>query len=206
MALLGPELARKQVLKYLQDNLNTEIDKIELERNDGLTVPAVDAWFAYERDRSDVDNVRCEVYRQPARAGDTNTVVFPLWDRNMSNRLSASAALNMRCMVEIALSHSNRDNVDAFEMQDRSDRYAAALIRLIRNDPELGYSGSAQISTTILRLVVSERKTGAGDPGAVDISRVDTVTMLLAIELTEDKDSEGVLDGGNPPTVSAETF
>lgn len=210
VAVMLSELGRKALLKSLQDNLASELTDIVTERGDSLALAAPKSWFGYERrpggkERRDVDGVSVEVYERPGTG-----VGFPLWPRQVGAFTSGASpppSLQSSVALEVTLWHANRDGVSGGLMRDRSDRYGAAIMRVIRNDPTLGVSGIiVQMSPDNAILIGPEK--AAKDSGVDNPADGDLVRVRLTVDQQETSIGEGVASGGVPPLppLGTETF
>lgn len=204
VAVLLAERARKALLKTLQDNLPTELDAIDLERDDGLVLPDVTSWYGYKKLTSDPDEVECSVY--PGEEG----ILFPRWETlDAGGHLgSRSGDIGSDTSMVIALTHANRGDqatgqiLKASEMQDRSDRYGAAIVRILRDNSKLSVNDNdADVWVIPDRVVISEKDTAQASER---IDRVDRVLVYCRIRQVETGVNENVSGGGTAPIATTE--
>jgi hypothetical protein len=176
----------------LEQSLSTFCQSIDTEAADGIGLPAPTAWFNARGGKMFGDtaqvNVWCESFTSPD------------WQANATNwSLSTDAPFSAEYVIKSRLTHSNRAMLSFADMETRSQRYAAALIRCItRAHPTLLAGGVAFVNS----YDVAMDSTIQGDPETE--RRFDSIEMSLVLCLTEDSSGEGAPSGGSVSTVLKE--
>jgi len=193
MAVLLAERAIGQLLLALQDGTNglaAELTKIQSERGDSITTAGPDRWYTAPRAELSSDAVAVEAFADVIRFVDQEKRL-PAWT------LGVREAMPSEIDVTIRLTHANRGMVPLGTMRKRTDRYTAALARVLRNFPTLmdttGFVRWAQLR---------EARTTTEDQIVDNEGRivVDRLTMGITVNLNEGSSGEGVASGGVPPS------
>jgi hypothetical protein len=198
MAIMLAELPVRAMLALLQTNLSGELIGIVSERADSVALATPTAWYCWFRDEGMPD--RCEVEVSEEGTG----VDFPNFRTDIS-RWTTGQRVGLRSSVRIVvgLNHANRgDSAGSVGyrtslMRVRSWRYAAALLRCIRNTPTLGFP------TQIMAFPESVRySTRQAQDGSANIERVE---VTVRCEIQETASGEGAPAGGTPPSATLES-
>lgn len=196
VAVMGFELALRAMLGTLQANLNSELTAVGNEANDTLTPPAIDAWYCWRREENVVSRAACEVYEVGGTTLDD-------WNSQVSAWTAGSRLpLRMKHSLEVSVTFANRglngQTMRTSEMKVLAMRYVIAIIRTVRNFPDLGQTGRiiAEPGEAVMTFGGSEPDT---PPGAM------RVTVPFVIETKESSASETVVGGGPRPSAILES-
>jgi len=188
MAVLLSERAVGQLLAYFQANLASELSAIESERGDSLSLPAPDAWWDEERKTFITRECEVEVWN----VGGS----FPHFERDISAWIAGTRMpLASETEVKIRITHANRTQLTSRQMGLRSERYVAALIRLLRNNPKLAIDEIQYVRP--LRFAVREDDREFADDTRVS---VQSVTIDATVKMYESSTGEATASGGVPPS------
>lgn len=192
MAVLLAERAVGQVLVVLQDanGLGAEIQAIAGERSDGVAMMPPDRWYTSPRSELSHDAVSVEVFSEVTRFVDQEKRL-PSWT------LGVREAMPSEVDVTIRLTHANRDLAPLGVMRKRTERYMAAIARVLRNYPTLmDTSGSVRWAQ------LKEARTTTEDAIVDNESRivVDRLSVGITVNLNEAASGEGESGGGQPPS------
>lgn len=200
MAVMLTEAAVRIVLKGLQDLLNAELVYVEQEAQLGLDLPAVTGWRSYDAGKATPDVTEAEVYE----IGDGTFWGVeenePLW---RGGRVPVLSEIPLRA----AVNHANRGNADAegitlraHQMATRSRLYVAALLRVFRNAPNLGFFDRIVVRPVRYRTALRE----LSNVENVSIRNAGRAEVDLIARLSEDAVNEMVSGGGALPAAEME--
>lgn len=188
MALYLGSRAVREVLVTMQDILPGVLVDIAAELNDGILVPAIDLWHDYRRAVPVASNASLEVY-------DTSGEVtwFDLATPDAYRSVSSEISLVVRVV------HMNRVQASTGVMAERTRRYAAGVMRVLRAYPQLKTGVAAVVSiaryqTDTVEWVDAETRKSA-----------DAVIVPISVRLDEQAAGEGV-PGGDPGGFPDYTF
>jgi len=196
MAVTLGEAVRQYALEYFQDSYNAELLKIDKERDDGIVLVPVESWFSFERAERKISKATMEVFTPPV----TDAGSFPIWFRNVgAYTAGVKDTLAFDQILEVIVSHRPvLDGLDAAvggneaNTRNRSDRYAAAVARLVRNDPRLGSTDSG--ARTIVAVPLGY--TVAHSEGR---NRYEMVRFQFRVSVAESATGEDTVGGGTVP-------
>jgi len=200
MAVMMIERAVRAVIAQLQATLNAEISHVKINAQINLDLPAVTAWRSYDAGVATPDVAEGEVYE----IGDGG-----FWEREAQESLwqGGRTPVLSEIQMRVAINHANRGNADtndatllAHQMASRSRLYLAALVRTLRNDPDVGTFGTIALSMRAFRT------------GQRDVTRIDAtlraagrVEVDFTARLSESSDNETVAGGGALPAATMES-
>lgn len=193
MAVLLAERAVGQLLLALQDGTNglgAELTKIATERADSITTAAPDRWYTAPRAELSSNAVSVEVFADVTRFVDQEKRL-PAWTLGIREAMPSEVDLTIR------LTHANRGMVPLGTMRKRTERYTAALARVLRNFPTL------MDSTGFVRWAQLREARTATEDGIVDNEgriAVDRLIFTITVNMNEGSTGEGVAGGGIPPS------
>lgn len=144
MAVQLEEFAVRATLAYLQAVLNDELAAIALERDDGIGVRHVVGWYAYDKPEGSAADVLCTVDTQGPAA-------FPDWGTGLASWLTGVRAplkSTVDLSIEILFVARGPVPLNRAQVKEQAKRYAAALVRVFRNDPRLR-QGEAIVATVV---------------------------------------------------------
>lgn len=190
MAVMLMELPLRAILATLQSALNTEIGHVNTEANDGITCPTVTTWFCWDREREMPDKAEVSVFED---AGGE----IAEWGSLVSN--GQRTPIRTSWTIVVRLAYANRSQLSTSAMRVLGMRYAAALVRCIRNAPHLGQTTLPVDAEPSTPIVVLERATGT------DPKTFGTVEMRVAVTINESPTGETVLGGGTRPSATLES-
>ena len=198
VAVILGELGRKAILLTLQNNLSAELAHIVNERGDSLALAAPSSWYGFPRQAETPDDVELAVYRSP------DGISFPSWEEQFMGGMTGSRAgeIHSEVGLTVTVTHANRDNVIPSKMEDRSDRYAAAILRVFRDNKTLGIAGDSSVFVVPDRVAISEVDVSKTSP---NISKVDRIEISVRVVMTEGSNGETNVGGGVPPAAATET-
>jgi len=196
MAYIGPELAISAMLDMIQDNITTELAEIKTERNDNLDFPATvpDAVFNRPAAAFVGSVLQLEVF--------SDQTLFPFIDRDLTTWLASSPRVTSEVPLIVRLRFANRgaSALSVVNMAKITQRYAAALVRMIRNDPELANGGSPMVEwAKIEGLRISQSVFPLDESSS---QYVDTIEMDVSVMLQETDANENTAGGGEPAAFS----
>lgn len=199
MAVLLGEFAVPAMLKTLQDNFATEVSAINTERSDAeVQLSGIERWYCYEREWASPDINECEVYIPP------DGISFPRMPAQLSRwAIGQRVPLDSDVEIVVAVNHANRGGVSGATLK-RSDmwklnqRYAAAVLRVVRNIPNLGYAND-------LVAVPQRVRTESRRVGNEDTRFVDRVEVTFSVSQQESSSGENTPGGGVPPVAVLES-
>lgn len=201
MAVYLTAFSIRAIIAKLQASLNAEIAFIEAElTTKPCDLPAVTGWYIYRKDNPSPDVTVVEVY-------ETGLVTFPLKKQDLS---AYTAGGRRRTISEhsivIALTHANRGDADTSnqtlleqQMAERSRLYAAAIYRVIRNNPNCGYVENLIVYPERLEVFASHPGI---DPNTRRVARVE---YTVRVEQQEDAISETAAGAVTLPPFTPET-
>ena len=192
MAVLLAERAVGQVLVALQhaNGLRFEIQAIAGERSDGIAMTEPDRWYTSPRSELSHDAVSVEVFSDVTRFVDQEKRL-PSWTMGVREPMPSEVDVTIR------LTHANRDLAPLGVMRKRTERYMAAIARVLRNYPTLmDSSGSVRWAQ------LNEARTTTEDAIVDNESRivVDRLSIGITVNLNEASSGEGESGGGQPPS------
>jgi hypothetical protein len=190
MAVMLMELPLRAILATLQASLNTEIGYVNTEANDGISCPSVTTWFCWDREREMPDKAEVSVFED---AGGE----IAEWGSLVSN--GQRTPIRTSWTIVVRLAYANRSQLSTSAMRVIGMRYAAALVRCIRNAPQLGQTTLPVDAEPSTPIVVLERATGT------DPKTFGTVEMRVAVTINESPVGETVLGGGTRPSATLES-
>lgn len=193
MAVLLAERAVGQVLAALQDitsGLSAELSAIAAERADAVTLACPDRWYVSPRAELSHDAVSVEVFSDVTNFVDQEKRL-PAWT------FGVREAMPSEVDVVIRLTHANRDLATLGTMRKRTERYMAAVVRVLRNFPQL-MDTTGSIRWAQLR----EARTTTEDSIVDNENRVvvDRLTLTITVNMNEGSAGEGSASGGVPPS------
>lgn len=196
VAYLGPELAVAAMLDMIQDNIAAELAEIVLERNDSLAFPATtaDAVFNRPADAFVASVLQLEVF--------TDESGFPVIERDLSTWQAATPQVTTDVGLTVRLRIANRADpaLSPVDMSKITQRYAAALVRLIRNDPQLANGGSALVNWARPEAMRISRTSTPIDEDVTQF--IDNVEIDVTVNQTETNANEGIVGGGTAAAFS----
>jgi hypothetical protein len=191
MAVMLGELVVRAMLATLQANLNAEIAAIVTERGDSIAMAPVARWFCYDRpDEDSPESVDVEVVESPAS--------FPDYVAKITNSGTARAPVDSHIPIVVRLFQANRTQKASGVMWVRSKRYEAAIVRTIRNTPQLGISSTAGV-------LANATSSSSGVPTRSSQGRAGMVEVYVTVQLNETNGGETVASGGVPPACTLES-
>lgn len=193
MAVMMAELPLRAMMATLQSFLNTEIAYIDSEAADSLGLPTVTHWYCWDRVMPSPDETECEVFVVPG------TVIFPYFVQDLSAWTSGQrTSLKHTVTIGVRINHANRDALKVSQLQIRGWRYAAAIMRVVRNVPQLG---QAAIMCVPGSPSVYVRGAEEGRP----IAQIVTAEMSFTCDAFETATGETQAGGGTRPSATLES-
>ena len=199
MAIMLAELPVRAMLATLQANLATELTGISSERGDSATIPALPAptsWFAWRRPTALPNRCEVEVYDEG--------VTFPRFSHDISRWASGQRCnLSSSVTLVVGLNHANRGasaGAEAFStavMKVHSWRYAAAILRCIRNAPALGQGDLIMATPQEVRYSTRQSEDG--------MDNIDRVEVTVRCDVQESSTGETQAGQGAPPSATLES-
>lgn len=188
MAIALAERAVSALLSALQSYMPPEIALINAERNDGNTLPYVEAFDPGRPGKmfGDVTQIN----------GWCEQTTLPMWSSNGAGNWNNSLTNTINGLHEcvVLLRHTNRESLSAHQMEARSQRYAAVMVRVLLSVQDLGITGLGYVEVGAIQY-------GASQDG--ETKRIEhSVTMTVSVSLVEDSTNEGVAGAGNIPTLT----
>lgn len=197
LAVMGIELPLRALLATLQASLNTELTHIGSERADGLTPHSIENWYCWKREDLAVNRALVEVYER----GGT---VFPDWKAQVSTWVVGQRVpLRSEHPLVVAVVFANRGltpssrTLKMSEMRILAMRYAAGVVRTVRNTPNLGqgdllFAEPGEASITY----------GLDEPDGPPASM--RVEIPFTVRVSESSSGETTPGGGTPPSANLE--
>jgi len=188
MSIALAEKAVAALLSTLQSYTPGEIALINAERNDGNSLPYVEAF---------------EPGRPGKMYGDTTQIngwcestSLPQWTSNGAGNWNNSLTntVNGRHECVVLLRHTNREALTGYQMEARSQRYAAAMVRVLLAVQDLGLTGVGYLQVTGVQYGVAED----GETKRL----IHSVALTVTVDLSEDSINEGVAGSGGIPTLT----
>lgn len=130
MAVFLAELAVREIMATLQRRLPDELSKIEVERADGVSLPAPERWRERPAELDAIlGGVRCavEVYEESLEASVPEASLCA----------GSGATVSSEASLVVRVSHAATGDETPSEMAARTRRYAAAVVRVLRSNPSL---------------------------------------------------------------------
>jgi hypothetical protein len=192
MAVMLMELPLRAILATLQANLSTEIGYVNTEANDGITCPAVTHWYCWDRERAQPEKAEVEVF-------ETGQGELEEWASQVSTwSVGARIPLRSSWIFTVRLNYANRSALSTSAMRVLGWRYAAAIMRCLRNVPNLGQSTIfATPGIPVATLVPTD------DPN--DVRTFGRVEVQVQVSVHESSVGETVLGGGTRPSAILES-
>lgn len=200
MAVMVSEFGIRAVIAEFQASLNTEIGYVETEANIGLDLPTVSSWYAFEREVASPEATEFEAFERGEITFPDATYEQSQWQAGGRIRWTSQIPITLR------LTHANRGNADAADatllrsqMVERSRMYAAAMLRVIRNDPRCNYTDKITFLPERIRFPKDASRAD------VNLRHVGTVEIDGTLYLRETPDNETTLGGAALPSATQET-
>lgn len=178
----------------MRSQYNDELVKIDTERGDG-TLPQIKSWFPYRRategEIRNIDTASLEVYPAPLSGS------FPSATRDRFSQLATPGSpMQSTVTIRVLVAASNFDQAPPEIMQDRADRYVAAMQRVVRDDPTLAHPQSIICTPSNYNHAV----------GGADADAQVQAVMEFFCQLSEGSAGEGTAAGGEPPAIDPQVF
>lgn len=187
MAIAGAEKAVSALLSTLQSYTPAEIALINAERNDANTLPYVEAFEPGRPGKMFGDETQINGWCESSSFGQ--------WDSNASGwNSSLTNTVNGRHECIVLLRHANRSALTGYQMEAKSQRYAAAILRVLLAVQDLGLTGVGYVQVTGIQY-------GASEDGETK-RLIHSVALSVVVDLSEDSINSGVAGGGNIPTLT----
>jgi hypothetical protein len=113
------------IIDTLQDKLPAELDLIDSERNDGIVLKDPEAYYRYQRPLMTENAVAVEVWLTQTDIQDYSVYTYG------ANRIDFEA------FAKIRISFINREQLSPESVARVMERYQAALVRVLLENPQL---------------------------------------------------------------------
>lgn len=188
MSIALAEKAVAALLSTLQSYTPAEIALINAERNDGNSLPYVEAFEPGRPGKmyGDVTQIN----------GWCESTSLPQWTSNGAGNWNNSLnnTVNGRHDCVVLLRHTNRSSLTGYQMEARSQRYAAAMVRVLLAVQDLGLTGVGYLEVTGIQY-------GSAEDGETK-RLIHSVALTVTVDLSEDSINEGVAGSGGIPNLT----
>lgn len=194
MAVMLAELPLRAMMATLQASLNTELGYVNSEAGDSLGLPVVTHWYCWDRVTPSPDKTECEVFVVPG------SIAFPYFTQDLGAWATGQRTnLKHTVTIGVRINHANRDQLKVSELQMRGWRYAASIMRVVRNVPQLGQATIMCMPSGPSVFVRS------ADDTTRPVAQIVSAEMYFACEVYEVSTGETTPGGGTRPSATLES-